>query len=223
MSPHEWSKNLTRDEPRPAFPFPRSLPRMAAARRLAEEGEGGRCATAPAGCICSPPAHPAARTFRQPQRRWISRGWGIKTIAQFFALGLAGKPRRIFSACDARRADILALEGAAGWAGQVCGQPVGERWKAQRAPDAAAGFACFGARHFAISGRGGRARSDEGRSAICRLCAQPPRLLSSPLPHRAGSRPRAQAAIRRSLSRSKRGWIQGGQGSCFGAWTDQFG
>ena len=99
-------ENLTRDEDRPAFPFPDHCPECDS-EAVAEEGEVDvRCT---GGLIC-----PAQRTQRL--EHFVSRkaldidGFGSKTIAQFFALGWLESPADIYR-LKQRRAEILALEG----------------------------------------------------------------------------------------------------------------
>ncbi|WP_230293768.1 NAD-dependent DNA ligase LigA [Croceicoccus sp. Ery5] len=99
-------ENLTRDEDRPAFPFPDHCPECGS-EAVAEEGEVDvRCT---GGLIC-----PAQRTERL--KHFVSRGaldiegLGEKTIDEFFALGWLESPADIFRLKD-RRAEILALEG----------------------------------------------------------------------------------------------------------------
>ena len=99
-------ENLTREDPRAAFPFPDHCPECGS-EAVAEEGEVDvRCT---GGLIC-----PAQRTQRL--EHFVSRkaldieGLGEKTIAQFFALGWLESPADIFRLRQ-RRSDILALEG----------------------------------------------------------------------------------------------------------------
>ena len=99
-------ESLSRDEQRPAFPFPDHCPECGS-EAVAEEGEVDvRCT---GGLIC-----PAQRTQRL--EHFVSRkaldieGLGEKTIAQFFALGWLESPADIFR-LKRRRSDILALEG----------------------------------------------------------------------------------------------------------------
>jgi len=98
--------NLTRDEARPAFPFPDHCPECGS-EAVAEEGEVDvRCT---GGLIC-----PAQRTERL--QHFVSRsaldieGLGEKTIADFFARGWLESPADIFRLKE-RRDEILALEG----------------------------------------------------------------------------------------------------------------
>jgi DNA ligase (NAD+) len=99
-------ENLTRDDSREPFHFPDKCPECDS-EAVAEEGEVDvRCT---GGLIC-----PAQRTQRL--EHFVSRkaleidGFGIKTIAQFFALGWLESPADIFRLKD-RREEILALDG----------------------------------------------------------------------------------------------------------------
>jgi DNA ligase (NAD+) len=99
-------ENLTREDPREAFPFPDHCPECGS-EAVAEEGEVDvRCT---GGLIC-----PAQRTQRL--EHFVSRkaldieGLGEKTIAQFFALGWLESPADIFRLRQ-RRGAILELEG----------------------------------------------------------------------------------------------------------------
>ncbi len=98
--------NLTRDETREPYSFPKACPECGS-DAVAEEGEVDiRCT---GGLIC-----PAQRTERL--KHFVSRGaldidgLGEKTIDQFFALGWLESPADIFRLKD-RRAEILKLEG----------------------------------------------------------------------------------------------------------------
>lgn len=131
-------ENLTRDEPRPAFPFPDHCPECGS-EAVAEEGEVDvRCT---GGLIC-----PAQRTQRL--EHFVSRkaldieGLGEKTIAQFFALGWLESPADIFRLRE-RRGDILALEG---WQDKSVDNLLAAI-EAKRAPDAARLLFGLGIRH----------------------------------------------------------------------------
>ena len=131
-------ENLTRDEPRAAFPFPDHCPECGS-EAVAEEGEVDvRCT---GGLIC-----PAQRTQRL--EHFVSRkaldieGLGEKTIAQFFALGWLESPADIFR-LRARRSDILDLEG---WQDKSVDNLLAAI-EAKRAPDAARLLFGLGIRH----------------------------------------------------------------------------
>ncbi|MEA1619428.1 NAD-dependent DNA ligase LigA [Erythrobacter sp. T5W1-R] len=131
-------ENLTRDEPRPAFPFPDHCPECGS-EAVAEEGEVDvRCT---GGLIC-----PAQRTQRL--EHFVSRkaldieGLGEKTIAQFFALGWLESPADIFRLRE-RRSEILALEG---WQDKSVDNLLAAI-EAKRAPDAARLLFGLGIRH----------------------------------------------------------------------------
>lgn len=131
-------ENLTRDEPRPAFPFPDHCPECGS-EAVAEEGEVDvRCT---AGLIC-----PAQRTQRL--EHFVSRkaldieGLGEKTIAQFFALGWLESPADIYR-LRRRRPEILALEG---WQDKSVDNLLAAI-EAKRAPDAARLLFALGIRH----------------------------------------------------------------------------
>jgi DNA ligase (NAD+) len=131
-------ENLTRDEDRPAFPFPDHCPECGS-EAVAEEGEVDvRCT---AGLIC-----PAQRTQRL--EHFVSRkaldieGLGEKTIAQFFALGWLESPADIFR-LRRRRSDILALEG---WQEKSVDNLLAAI-EAKRTPDAARLLFGLGIRH----------------------------------------------------------------------------
>jgi DNA ligase (NAD+) len=130
--------NLTREEERPAFPFPDHCPECGS-EAVAEEGEVDvRCT---GGLIC-----PAQRTQRL--EHFVSRkaldieGLGEKTIAQFFALGWLESPADIFR-LRRRRADILALEG---WQEKSVDNLLAAI-EAKRTPDAARLLFALGIRH----------------------------------------------------------------------------
>lgn len=135
-------ENLTRDEARPAYPFPDHCPKEyggCGSEAVAEEGEVDvRCT---GGLIC-----PAQRTQRL--EHFVSRkaldieGLGEKTIAQFFALGWLESPADIFR-LKQRRADILALEG---WQDKSVDNLLAAI-EAKRAPDAARLLFGLGIRH----------------------------------------------------------------------------
>lgn len=131
-------ENLTRDEPRDAFPFPDHCPECGS-EAVAEEGEVDvRCT---GGLIC-----PAQRTQRL--EHFVSRkaldieGLGEKTIAQFFALGWLESPADIFRLRQ-RRSDILSLEG---WQDKSV-ENLLAAIEAKRAPDAARLLFGLGIRH----------------------------------------------------------------------------
>jgi DNA ligase (NAD+) len=131
-------ENLTRDEPRAAFPFPDHCPECDS-EAVAEEGEVDvRCT---GGLIC-----PAQRTQRL--EHFVSRkaldieGLGEKTIAQFFALGWLESPVDIFR-LRSRRSEILSLEG---WQDKSVDNLLAAI-EAKRAPDAARLLFGLGIRH----------------------------------------------------------------------------
>ena len=131
-------ENLTREEARPAFPFPDHCPECGS-EAVAEEGEVDvRCT---GGLIC-----PAQRTQRL--EHFVSRkaldieGLGEKTIAQFFALGWLESPADIYR-LKQRRADILALEG---WQEKSVDNLLAAI-EAKRTPDAARLLFALGIRH----------------------------------------------------------------------------
>ncbi|RNJ63166.1 MAG: NAD-dependent DNA ligase LigA [Porphyrobacter sp. IPPAS B-1204] len=130
--------NLTREEPRPAFPFPDHCPECGS-EAVAEEGEVDvRCT---GGLIC-----PAQRTQRL--EHFVSRkaldieGLGEKTIAQFFALGWLESPADIFR-LRKRRSEILSLEG---WQERSVDNLLAAI-EAKRTPDAARLLFGLGIRH----------------------------------------------------------------------------
>lgn len=131
-------ENLTREEPRPAFPFPDHCPECGS-DAVAEEGEVDvRCT---GGLIC-----PAQRTQRL--EHFVSRkaldieGLGEKTIAQFFALGWLESPADIYR-LRKRRSDILRLEG---WQERSVDNLLAAI-EAKRTPDAARLLFGLGIRH----------------------------------------------------------------------------
>jgi len=131
-------ENLTRDEPRAAFPFPAHCPECGS-EAVAEDGEVDvRCT---GGLIC-----PAQRTQRL--EHFVSRkaldieGLGEKTIAQFFALGWLESPADIYR-LEKRRIDILSLEG---WQEKSVDNLIAAI-EAKRAPDAARLLFALGIRH----------------------------------------------------------------------------
>jgi DNA ligase (NAD+) len=131
-------ENLTREEPRAAFPFPDHCPECGS-EAVAEEGEVDvRCT---GGLIC-----PAQRTQRL--EHFVSRkaldieGLGAKTIAQFFALGWLESPADIYR-LRRRRSDILALEG---WQEKSVDNLLAAI-EAKRTPDAARLLFALGIRH----------------------------------------------------------------------------
>ncbi|MBU7580970.1 MAG: NAD-dependent DNA ligase LigA [Porphyrobacter sp.] len=131
-------ENLTREEPRTAFPFPDHCPECGS-EAVAEEGEVDvRCT---GGLIC-----PAQRTQRL--EHFVSRkaldieGLGEKTIAQFFALGWLESPADIYR-LRKRRSDILNLEG---WQEKSVDNLLAAI-EAKRTPDAARLLFALGIRH----------------------------------------------------------------------------
>ncbi|MCR9180622.1 MAG: NAD-dependent DNA ligase LigA [Erythrobacteraceae bacterium] len=131
-------ENLTREEARPAFPFPDHCPECGS-EAVAQEGEVDvRCT---GGLIC-----PAQRTQRL--EHFVSRkaldieGLGEKTIAQFFALGWLESPADIFR-LRKRRSDILSLEG---WQEKSVDNLLAAI-EAKRTPDAARLLFGLGIRH----------------------------------------------------------------------------
>ncbi len=131
-------ENLTREDPREAFPFPDHCPECGS-EAVAEEGEVDvRCT---AGLIC-----PAQRTQRL--EHFVSRkaldieGLGEKTIAQFFALGWLESPADIFR-LRKRRGAILELEG---WQEKSVDNLLAAI-EAKRTPDAARLLFALGIRH----------------------------------------------------------------------------
>lgn len=131
-------ENLSREEPRAAFPFPDHCPECGS-EAVAEQGEVDvRCT---GGLIC-----PAQRTQRL--EHFVSRkaldieGLGEKTIAQFFALGWLESPADIFRLRE-RRSDILALEG---WQDKSVDNLLAAI-EAKRSPDAARLLFGLGIRH----------------------------------------------------------------------------
>ena len=135
-------ENLTREEPRDAFPFPDHCPECSS-EAVAEEGEVDvRCT---GGLIC-----PAQRTQRL--EHFVSRkaldieGLGEKTIAQFFALGWLESPADIFRLRE-RRAEILGLEG---WQDKSVDNLLAAV-ESKRSPDAARLLFGLGIRHVGES------------------------------------------------------------------------
>jgi DNA ligase (NAD+) len=131
-------ENLTREDPREAFPFPDHCPECGS-EAVAEEGEVDvRCT---GGLIC-----PAQRTQRL--EHFVSRkaldieGLGEKTIAQFFALGWLESPADIFRLRQ-RRGAILELEG---WQEKSVDNLLAAI-ESKRAPDAARLLFALGIRH----------------------------------------------------------------------------
>lgn len=130
--------NLTRDDGRPAFPFPDHCPECGS-EAVAEEGEVDvRCT---GGLIC-----PAQRTERL--KHFVSRGaldidgLGEKTIDQFFVLGWLESPVDIFR-LRKRREAILALDG---WQDKSVDNLL-KAIEARRSPDAARLLFGLGIRH----------------------------------------------------------------------------
>ncbi len=131
-------ENLTRDEPRAAFPFPDHCPECGS-EAVAEEGEVDvRCT---GGLVC-----PAQRTERL--KHFVSRGaldiegLGEKTIAEFFALGWLESPADIFR-LKARREEIVGREG---WKDKSVDNLLAAI-EAKRQPDAARLLFGLGIRH----------------------------------------------------------------------------
>ena len=131
-------ENLTRDEPRAAFPFPDHCPECGS-EAVAEEGEVDvRCT---GGLVC-----PAQRTERL--KHFVSRGaldiegLGEKTIAEFFALGWLESPADIFR-LKARREEIVGREG---WKDKSVDNLLAAI-EAKRQPDAARLLFGLGVRH----------------------------------------------------------------------------
>jgi DNA ligase (NAD+) len=131
-------ENLSRNEQRPAFPFPDHCPECGS-EAVAEEGEVDvRCT---GGLIC--PAQRTQRLEHFVRRKALDiEGLGEKTIAQFFALGWLESPADIFR-LHKRRADILALEG---WQDKSVDNLLAAI-EAKRAPDAARLLFGLGIRH----------------------------------------------------------------------------
>jgi DNA ligase (NAD+) len=131
-------ENLTRDEPREAYPFPDHCPECQS-EAVAEEGEVDvRCT---GGLIC-----PAQRTERL--RHFVSRGaldiegLGDKTIAEFFGMGWLESPADIFR-LRRRRDEIVGREG---WKDKSVDNLLAAI-EAKRAPDAARLLFGLGIRH----------------------------------------------------------------------------
>ncbi|NBC35317.1 NAD-dependent DNA ligase LigA [Novosphingobium sp. FSY-8] len=131
-------ENLTRDEDRPAFPFPDHCPECGS-EAVAEEGEVDvRCT---GGLIC-----PAQRIERL--KHFVGRaaldieGLGEKTIQEFFQLGWLHSPADIFR-LRGRRGDIVGREG---WQDKSVDNLLAAI-EAKRAPDAARLLFGLGIRH----------------------------------------------------------------------------
>ncbi len=131
-------QNLTREEPRAAFPFPDHCPECDS-EAVAEEGEVDvRCT---GGLIC--PAHRTQRLEHFVSRKALDiEGLGEKTIAQFFALGWLESPADIYR-LRRRRSDILSLEG---WQEKSVDNLIAAI-EAKRTPDAARLLFALGIRH----------------------------------------------------------------------------
>jgi DNA ligase (NAD+) len=131
-------ENLTREDPREAFPFPDHCPECGS-EAVAEEGEVDvRCT---AGLIC--PAQRIQRLEHFVSRKALDiEGLGEKTIAQFFALGWLESPADIFRLRQ-RRSAILELEG---WQEKSVDNLLAAI-EAKRAPDAARLLFALGIRH----------------------------------------------------------------------------
>ncbi len=133
-------ENLTRDEPRPAFPFPNHCPECGS-EAVAEEGEVDvRCT---GGLIC------AAQKFER-LRHFASRGaldiegLGEKSIAEFLELGWLDKgPADIFR-LHRHRDELLVREG---WKEKSVDN-LFAAIEAKRAPDAARLLFGLGIRHI---------------------------------------------------------------------------
>ncbi|WP_313435356.1 NAD-dependent DNA ligase LigA [Novosphingobium sp.] len=130
--------NVTREEDRPAFPFPDHCPQCGS-EAVAEEGEVDvRCT---GGLIC-----PAQRTERL--KHFVSRaaldieGLGEKTIDEFFAKGWLESPADIFR-LRRRREQILALDG---WKDKSVDNLLAAV-ESKRSPDAARLLFGLGIRH----------------------------------------------------------------------------
>ena len=130
--------NLTREEPREAYPFPDHCPECGS-EAVAEEGEVDvRCT---GGLIC-----PAQRVERL--RHFVSRGaldiegLGEKTIIEFFGLGWLESPADIFR-LRRRRDEIVGREG---WKDKSVDNLLAAI-EAKRAPDAARLLFGLGIRH----------------------------------------------------------------------------
>jgi DNA ligase (NAD+) len=131
-------ENLTREEPREAYPFPDHCPECGS-EAVAEEGEVDvRCT---GGLIC-----PAQRVERL--RHFVSRGaldiegLGEKTIQEFFALGWLESPADIFR-LRRRRDEIVGREG---WKDKSVYNLLAAI-EAKRVPDAAKLLFGLGIRH----------------------------------------------------------------------------
>lgn len=130
--------NLTREEVRPAYPFPDHCPECGS-EAVAEEGEVDvRCT---GGLVC-----PAQRTERL--KHFVSRGaldiegLGDKTIAEFFGEGWLESPADIFR-LKARRSEIVGREG---WKDKSVDNLLAAI-EAKRTPDAARLLFGLGIRH----------------------------------------------------------------------------
>ena len=133
--------NLTRDEPRAAYPFPDHCPECQS-EAVAEEGEVDvRCT---GGLIC-----PAQRTERL--RHFVSRaaldieGLGEKSIAEFFGLGWLESPADVFR-LRRRRAELVGREG---WKDKSVDNLLAAI-EAKRRPDAARLLFGLGIRHVGV-------------------------------------------------------------------------
>ncbi|NBW76308.1 MAG: NAD-dependent DNA ligase LigA [Sphingomonadaceae bacterium] len=131
-------ENLTRDDPRAAYPFPDHCPECGS-EAVAEEGEVDvRCT---GGLIC-----PAQRTERL--KHFVSRGaldiegLGEKTIIEFFGLGWLESPADIFR-LKGRRGEIVGREG---WQDKSVDNLLAAI-EAKRSPDAARLLFGLGIRH----------------------------------------------------------------------------
>jgi DNA ligase (NAD+) len=134
-------ENLTREEERPAFPFPDHCPECGS-EAVAEEGEVDvRCT---GGLIC-----PAQRTERL--KHFVSRGaldiegLGEKTIEEFFGLGWLESPADIFR-LRTKRDEIV---GRPGWQDKSVDNLL-TAIEAKRAPDAARLLFGLGIRHVGV-------------------------------------------------------------------------
>jgi DNA ligase (NAD+) len=132
-------ENLTREEPREAYPFPDHCPECGS-EAVAEEGEVDvRCT---GGLIC--PAQRVQRLIHFVSRGALDiEGLGEKTIQEFFDLGWLESPADIFR-LRSRRADILSRDG---WQDKSVDNLLAAI-EAKRAPDGAKLLFGLGIRHI---------------------------------------------------------------------------